>query len=49
MLDSDVGLARIIPEQSTNEPAAREARVERKRTIDQRHHGADVLAEICQC
>ena len=29
-------------------PAAREVRVERQRAIDQRHHGADVLAEIGQ-
>ena len=29
-------------------PAAREVRVERQGAIDQRHHGADVLAEIGQ-
>ena len=29
-------------------PAAREVRVERQGTVDQRHHGADVLAEIGQ-
>ena len=48
MLDSDVGLARIHSEGATDVPAARGTRVERQCTIDQRHHGADVLAEIGQ-
>ena len=48
MLDRDVGLARPQPECAADKPAAREIRVECQRTIDQRHHGADVLAEIGQ-
>ena len=45
MLDRDVGLARPVPENAADIPAAREARVERQRTINQRHHRTDVLAE----
>ena len=47
MLDCDVGLG---PQSScaADEPAAREIRIERQGTIDQRRHGADVLAEIGQ-
>jgi hypothetical protein len=48
MLDRDVGLARPIPEHATDQPAPREVRVERQRTISQRRHGPDVLAEISQ-
>src|SRR5215472_8583640 len=46
MLDRDVELAGPIPEYAANEPAAGVIRVERQGTIDQRHHRADVLAEI---
>src|SRR5208282_2583754 len=46
VLDRDVGLARPQLEEAADGPAAREARVERQGTIDQRHHGADVLAKI---
>src|SRR5712664_3946155 len=48
MLDRDVGLARVNPQAAADVPAAGEARVERQCTIDQVHHGADVLAEISQ-
>src|SRR5215471_13766941 len=48
VLDRDVGVARPYPELTADEPAAREVRVERQRTIDQRQHGADVLSEIGQ-
>ena len=43
-----IGLAGPQPEDAADVPAAREARVERQRAVDQRHHGADVLAEIGQ-
>jgi len=48
MLDRDAGLARPQPQCAADKPAAREIRVECQRTIGQRHHGADVLAEIGQ-
>jgi len=48
MLDRDVGLARPLPEDAAQVPAAGIVRVERQRTVDQRHHSADVLAEIRQ-
>src|SRR5437762_296694 len=48
MLDRDVGLARPIPKSATYGPAAGVARVERERAVNQRHHGADVLAESSQ-
>src|SRR5436309_15953113 len=48
MLDRDVRLARKIPEDAADEPAACEIRVEREGTLDQRRHGADVLSEIGQ-
>ena len=48
MLDRDVGLARKRLRMPLMMPAAREIRVERQRTIDQRYHRADVLAEIGQ-
>src|ERR1700746_1087139 len=48
MLDRDVGLPRPIPEGAADVPVAREIRVERERAIDQRHHRADILAEMRQ-
>src|SRR5690242_16407966 len=48
MLDRIVGLARPNPERSADRPATRKIRVEREGTVDQRHHRADVLAEISQ-
>src|SRR4051812_6161575 len=48
MLDRDVGLARPIPQHTTDQPAPRVVRVEGQGTINQRRHGADVLAEISQ-
>src|SRR5438034_1459080 len=48
MLDRDVGLARPVPERSADGPATSIAWVERQGTVDQRHHGVDVLAEIAQ-
>ena len=48
MLDRDVELARKQSEGAADVPAARETRVECQGTINQRHHGADVLAEIGQ-
>jgi len=46
MLDRDVGLTRPVPEGAAHLPPAREARIERQRSVHQRHHGANVLAEI---
>src|SRR5215471_13516107 len=48
MLDSEVGLARGQPEGGADVPPAREIRVQSERTVDQRYHGADILAEIRQ-
>src|SRR5882757_1049132 len=48
MLNRNIGLARPPPEDSADVPAAREIRVERQGTVDQRNHRADVLAEIGQ-
>src|SRR5271170_7224058 len=48
MLDRDVGLTRKQSDGAAVVPAAGVVRVERQRTVDQRHHGADVLAEIGQ-
>src|SRR2546430_2547884 len=48
MLDRDVGLARPIPKSAAYGPAARKARIECQGTINQRHHGADVLTESGQ-
>src|SRR5262249_24564136 len=48
MLDRDVGLARQVPEYTAYVPTARVVRVNRQGTVDQRHHGADVHAEIGQ-
>src|SRR6266481_3195361 len=44
--DSQSGLARHIPENAADIPAAGKARVERQRTVDQRDHGTHILAEI---
>src|SRR5208283_6213430 len=49
MFDRDVGLARPLPESAADQPAARVVRVEGESTVDQCHHGADVLAEIAKC
>jgi len=48
MTDRDIGLARPQSNGAANVPTAREIRVQRERTINQRHHGADVLTEIGQ-
>ena len=48
MLDRDIELARPNPKSGTDVPAARKARVERKRAIYQRHHRTEILADICQ-
>jgi hypothetical protein len=48
MLDRGVGLARKHPEYAADVPAARVVRVERQGTVDQCHHGADVLAKVGQ-
>ena len=45
MLDRKVRLPSHHPDAPALEPPARKARVKRQRTIDQHHHGADVLAE----
>src|SRR5258708_12288465 len=45
LLNRDIGLAGPTPEDATNVPATREARVERHRAVSQPHHRADVLAE----
>src|ERR1700730_13312460 len=46
MRDRGVGKARPKPEYSADVPAARKIRIQRQRTINQRHHATDVLAEI---
>ena len=48
MPDRDVRLSRPHSENGADVPAAREIRVEREGTVNQRHHRADVLAEIGQ-
>jgi len=48
MLDREVRLARFYSECAADVPAARVVRVEHQGTIEQRHHGTDVLAEISQ-
>src|SRR5271167_3283604 len=45
MLDCNVRLACISPEDTADVPAIGVVRVERQRTVDQRHHGADVLSK----
>ncbi|HEY2541220.1 MAG TPA: hypothetical protein VGI28_17250 [Stellaceae bacterium] len=45
MLDRNVLLARVTPQDAAHEPAAREVRVKRQRAVTQRDHRADVLAE----
>ena len=45
MLDREIGLARPNPQRAARKPAARKARVKRERTIRQRQHGTNVLAE----
>jgi len=46
MFDRDVRPARPEPQVAADVPAAREVRVERQATINQRHHRTDVFAEI---
>ena len=46
MLDRDVGFAGPMPEDAADVPPTCEIRIEREGTVDQRNHGADVLAEI---
>ena len=46
MFDRDVGLARPTSEDATDVPAAREIWIEGQSTVNQCHHGPDVLAEI---
>src|SRR3954447_3486558 len=48
MLDRDVGLTGHQPEDAADVPAAGVVRVERQGAVNQRHHGADVLAEMGQ-
>src|SRR5207248_5320551 len=48
VLDGDVGLTRPPSEDAADNPTARVVRVDGQRTVNQRHHGADVLAEIGQ-
>jgi hypothetical protein len=48
MRDRNVRLARLHSEGAADVPGAREIRVEREGTVDQCHHGADVLAKIGQ-
>ena len=48
VLDRNVGLARPLPEDAAEVPAAGVVRVERQCAINQCDHGADVLAEIRQ-
>ena len=45
VLDRGFELSRRTPQGAADVPTAREARVERECTIDQRHHRADVLSE----
>src|SRR6516225_9038924 len=45
VLDRDVELTRQKPEAGADIPAARKARVEHERAVNQRHHRADVLTE----
>jgi hypothetical protein len=48
MLDCDLGLTRPHPEGAADAPGAREIRVQRQCTIDERCHSPDVFAEIGQ-
>jgi hypothetical protein len=48
MLDRDVRLAPPNPEEAANVPAAGVIRIQRQAMVNQRYHGADVLAEIGQ-
>src|SRR6516165_349011 len=48
MLDRDVRLAGPMPEDAADVPPTCEIRIEHEGTVDQRDHGADVLAEIGQ-
>src|SRR4029077_10686678 len=49
MLDRDIELARPYPERAADRPATGVVWVECQCTVNQCHHGADVLAEIRQC
>src|SRR6516164_5587484 len=48
MFEREIGLTGPDPEKAAQIPAAGEARVDHKRTVDQPDHGTDVLAEIGQ-
>jgi hypothetical protein len=48
MLDRKVRLPSHQPDAPALEPPARKARVKRQRTIDQHHHGANVLGQRCE-
>ena len=48
MSDRDIGLPRPQSNVAADVPTAREIRVQSERTINQRRHGADILAEIGQ-
>src|SRR6516165_4781777 len=49
MRDRSIGLARVQPEGSAAVPSACKIRVESERTVDQRDHRPDILAEIGEC
>src|SRR6516165_9041345 len=49
MRDRSIGLARVQPEGSAAVPSACKIRVESERTIDERDHRPDILAEIGEC
>ena len=46
VLDRNVGLTRPDPERAADAPSACRTRIQRKCTINERHHGSDVFAEI---
>src|SRR5580693_6963076 len=48
MRDRNIRLPRRHPEHPADVPAAREIWIEREGTVDQCHHGVDVLAKIGQ-
>jgi len=45
MIDRDIGLACPLPEGTADVPAMGKIRVEHQGTVNQRHHGAGILAE----
>src|SRR5215831_16242895 len=48
MLDCEIGLAGIYPENTARNPSAGVARVERERPVHQPNHRTDILAEKSQ-